>query len=649
MTTFEKESQSFQDENYHAHLDRNWQSGNKKLEAQDERINKLGNIRYYGANEVTQARTGVDGKQHKTLASRMDDMELETQNARGGFGNLSLKEEAQDKNIKTNADDIKTSTSIANNAISIAKSAVSGAPKASFANLAALKSKYPNGASGVFITSDNGHVWSYNGGSWIDLGQYQGAEVADGSVGTEKLSNEFRINGLSVGGNIILRWDQGYVASKTKERADGTKEGTIVTGNEDFSISQPIVVHTGDKLVVEAQMGSMGVTVSQWTANGEYVKSLADGLGEDMKIVVYASQQGLIRICNWTAKKSNDTAHLHKYPKLYTQSLPNSITSAVDWQKMDLDWENRTYYASDIHPSNPNEFVQGTAASVSNQMSETFYVTKGTVVSANAGCSRFNWAISEFTWDGQTPVKGLVRGDSVTGDTSTDFKSYYFDHNAYVRICNNTSIISDVTIRTSRVNNDSNLNGKSINMIGDSYVANNSQPIENTWHYKMAQKHNMTYANYGINGNGLVTPNKTDTPVSERIATMKSADYIVVVGGRNDYNDQYPIADFTAGIDKIIKDSVSNFSEAKLCFFTPWSIGDTDTKEIKQVDYVKAIQEECNKFGIACFNSYKKAGMSMWDAGFRKKYAQSDGDVSHLNADGHDRFMPRAEQFINGL
>lgn len=39
------------------------------------------------------------------------------------------------------------------------------------------------------------------------------------------------------------------------------------------------------------------------------------------------------------------------------------------------------------------------------------------------------------------------------------------------------------------------LKGKKFGVIGDSYVRNHREPIENTWHYKFAAKHGMEYFN----------------------------------------------------------------------------------------------------------------------------------------------------------
>ena len=40
-----------------------------------------------------------------------------------------------------------------------------------------LKSKYPNGADGIFVTADTGHKWIYLDGQWKDCGNYQSTAV----------------------------------------------------------------------------------------------------------------------------------------------------------------------------------------------------------------------------------------------------------------------------------------------------------------------------------------------------------------------------------------------------------------------------------------------------------------------------------------
>lgn len=61
------------------------------------------------------------------------------------------------------------------------KNVTSGSPKGVYANLAALQAAKPNGDSGIYTTTDNGHWYYYNNG-WKDGGVYQATGIADGSV-----------------------------------------------------------------------------------------------------------------------------------------------------------------------------------------------------------------------------------------------------------------------------------------------------------------------------------------------------------------------------------------------------------------------------------------------------------------------------------
>ena len=62
-----------------------------------------------------------------------------------------------------------------------------GSPKGVYTNLAALKAAKPNGDSGIYVTTDNGHWYYYNNG-WKDGGIYQAVGIADGSITPEKTS-----------------------------------------------------------------------------------------------------------------------------------------------------------------------------------------------------------------------------------------------------------------------------------------------------------------------------------------------------------------------------------------------------------------------------------------------------------------------------
>ena len=77
------------------------------------------------------------------------------------------------------------------------------------------------------------------------------------------------------------------------------------------------------------------------------------------------------------------------------------------------------------------------------------------------------------------------------------------------------------------------LYGKTINVIGDSYVKNHHRPYEEAWHYLVAGKYKMNYRNYGRNGRCLVfdrTAEKWGKPMLEYYREMNdTADYVSAV------------------------------------------------------------------------------------------------------------------------
>lgn len=217
----------------------------------------------------------------------------------------------------------------------------------------------------------------------------------------------------------------------------------------------------------------------------------------------------------------------------------------------------------------------------------------------------------------------------------------------------------------------SNLDGKTIVALGDSSLRNilttapgGSTGDEITWLRKIAIKHGMEYTNYGVGGNAMVSPVDTSDPKVDPMVVRytnlpNAADYVLVIGGRNDYKQQPTCSfeNFKDGIRTLCEGLITKYvnSGAKICFFTcwqPYKHGEDpyeNNATHSQEEYADAIEEVCNEYSIPCFNSRKKSGLYMFDVNFRTKYCINSGDRSHLNAAGHDYFMPRAEAFLESL
>lgn len=194
------------------------------------------------------------------------------------------------------------------------------------------------------------------------------------------------------------------------------------------------------------------------------------------------------------------------------------------------------------------------------------------------------------------------------------------------------------------------LRGKSIAFIGDSYVRNHRDSVQNTWHYKFAQKHGMKYLNYGRNGNCItVDLKKRGSSILSRYKSMKdSLDYVVVIAGHNDCNhiDSIGIDNFKSRLDSLCRGLIDRYPTAQILFFTPWSCKNFVGSNREKV--VDAMLEVCGANGIPVFDSARQSGIHVANDKFRSIYFQGGGkrDNAHLNPQGHERFLPTAEAFI---
>jgi len=80
-----------------------------------------------------------------------------------------------------------------NNNINSKLAKISSVPE-TFANLAALQAKYPNGANGLMVVADNGHKYIWANNTWTDAGVYQAVGIAnktiyDNNIGTINLNS----------------------------------------------------------------------------------------------------------------------------------------------------------------------------------------------------------------------------------------------------------------------------------------------------------------------------------------------------------------------------------------------------------------------------------------------------------------------------
>lgn len=195
------------------------------------------------------------------------------------------------------------------------------------------------------------------------------------------------------------------------------------------------------------------------------------------------------------------------------------------------------------------------------------------------------------------------------------------------------------------------LAGKRIGVLGDSYVRNHREPVENTWHYKFAQRHGMQYYNYGRNGNCVsVDLERWGRAMVNRYQEMNdSLDYIVVIAGHNDATrlDSIGIDMFRKKLTELCDGLIERYPQAQIFFFTPWIRSEQAPEKVHFEQVVDAILEVCASRSIPVFDAYHHSNIYAQSDRFRDVYFQNGRrDTAHLNARGHDRFLPIAEHFI---
>lgn len=196
------------------------------------------------------------------------------------------------------------------------------------------------------------------------------------------------------------------------------------------------------------------------------------------------------------------------------------------------------------------------------------------------------------------------------------------------------------------------LEGKTLCVIGDSYVANHRRPKEETWHYKVAARHHMTYLNFGRNGGCIAWDRSREgfgRSLLERYKDMPAeADYVVVVAGHNDADKIKTSADslrmFRDSLQLLCTRLIERYPAARIAFVTPWNVPRDGFHEV-----IQTIVEVCGENGIPVLNAATTSGIHVRNDAFRRRFFQAPNDTAHLNDAGHNLIINWGERFLLSL
>ena len=187
-------------------------------------------------------------------------------------------------------------------------------------------------------------------------------------------------------------------------------------------------------------------------------------------------------------------------------------------------------------------------------------------------------------------------------------------------------------------------------VIGDSYVENHKHPYSETWHARMAERLGLSYQNIGKNGSCVAfdrTKEWCGASLLQRHRQIDSeADYVLIIAGHNDAdkcrNRRDSLQMFADSLRALIEGIRQHCPKARVGYVSPWGV---DRVGFKQVG--KAIRQVCRKMDVPLLDNYDKTcPIRVGDDGFRKLYFQAERDWAHLNATGHELYLPTAEKWF---
>lgn len=194
--------------------------------------------------------------------------------------------------------------------------------------------------------------------------------------------------------------------------------------------------------------------------------------------------------------------------------------------------------------------------------------------------------------------------------------------------------------------------GKTMVVIGDSYVRNHRRPYQETWHARVAERLGMNYRNYGRNGNCIAfdrTNRGFGKPILERYTEMTdTADLVMVIAGHNDAVIVKDNADtleiFRRRLDSLCVALRNKYPQAAICFVTPWAVESSGFEVVTQ-----SIREACARHHFGLLDAARESGIRPMDEEFRKKFFQAPNDQAHLNAKGHALLLDWGENFVRNM
>ncbi len=399
-----------------------------------------------------------------------------------------------------------------------------------------------------------------------------------------------------------------------------------------------------------------------------------------------------------TGEPSGDTTTGE--PSGETTGTPSTDTTPSDTVQLDVVW-NKGRVKSDFNSQTTGidesntDYLYTDVITVAKAGTEIKFTDRNLGTSYNSTANRYDYVISHWKKMGNkwifdskgTNISGSnVSGSpivSITGTTEATTVTYTYvtsKDNENIRLCFKSSgssakpkVYMTENAGAGTYNDylkfledsreevyDENLDGITLALFGDSYLAGNNLRGEYTWASMLADKYDMRLYNHAYGGATISNNNGGyHAMVDNWSKNIGSPDIIVVEGGRNDSNQNSDVFGsiplgtntdtttytFKGAIMYMIKNLREKYPDAMIIGVTSYNSPDRATTK----QYAEAMKEVFDLYGYPCIFAAdpEVSGVDTGKQDFRTKYMEHPQDHSHLNYQGHMNALPKFEAAIS--
>ncbi|WP_270254133.1 SGNH/GDSL hydrolase family protein [Lactobacillus johnsonii] len=541
-------------------------------------------------------------------------------------------------------------------------------------SLDALKTAYPNGAKGIFVTIDTGHFYIFENSSWKDCGIFQSAGIADKSILIEKLSDA--LQGSYYADVTELKIDHintGYM--------DGDQSGKIITETEDSELdpvhTDIISVSPGEEYYVTTQSYWNGRAVN-FLKDETFVKALPpvkDTKIKYVKVTIPSNINGIV--INGTRTFPPRIFKVNSYTQI--PDAMNSFTPLIKAQEYNFEQISLTKRgAFGYWDKIWGGFLEKKADPSRAQVTYEPVKVKPFEVYRVSGCSKWDarlWVVVDY--------KGQVVDYCSTENSDNLTETIVIPKDgAYLEI--NELMLNTVTKleKASSIKRILPLSGQNWTAIGDSWTQIHSDKNQSYVDY-VGQITGVTTTNAGAGGTGYVAGGANNwNNQFYKHEIPNNSDIYTIFGSFNDaYATNFKFGNKgDTGTDTLWGAMLATINhvydanpDALIGVITPgpWgainpfvtnkmsSLGAHDDSGINEMSinewaeqYVSTLAEFAKAYSLPLLDLYHGSGLRPWNDNFINSYyhGTNDTDTTHPNAKAMQKYIaPRIANFIESF